>query len=231
MADTALVGGVWLQYMQSGSPKTPPAWHQDGLQDGQCAFPSLTSPALRWLAAAGECGFNGFCRSKSGYCWWKKSGWPVDMINIPLFTGFPTCQVVQDFWTINSRSWSFWNMHGSSRIAFSRIGSSFSYQERSWIIWNLVLGKLLNTLHSHWKWMVGIRSFTFWDGLFSGTMLVSGRVIPSPCLITFWILWSMSVFWSDRFIAHVGILPILESFTSEDLSHPSMVDYHVFSVI
>ncbi len=27
---------------------------------------------------------------------------PVDMVNIPLFTGFHTCQVVQDFWTINS---------------------------------------------------------------------------------------------------------------------------------
>ena len=31
------------------------------------------------------------------YCWWKKSCKPVDMVNIPLFTGFHTSQVVQDF--------------------------------------------------------------------------------------------------------------------------------------
>ena len=29
------------------------------------------------------------------YCWWKNSA-PVDMVNIQLFTGFHTCQVVQD---------------------------------------------------------------------------------------------------------------------------------------
>ena len=31
------------------------------------------------------------------YCWWKKSGSPVDMVNIPLLTRFCTYQVVQDF--------------------------------------------------------------------------------------------------------------------------------------
>ena len=34
-----------------------------------------------------------------------KSGWPVDMVNIPLFTEFYTSQVVvSDFWAINSSS-------------------------------------------------------------------------------------------------------------------------------
>ena len=29
-----------------------------------------------------------------GYCWWKKSGKPADMVKIPLFTGYDTSQVV-----------------------------------------------------------------------------------------------------------------------------------------
>jgi len=31
------------------------------------------------------------------YCWWKKSGKPVDRLFVLLFTGFYTSQVVQDF--------------------------------------------------------------------------------------------------------------------------------------
>ncbi len=39
----------------------------------------------------------------TSYCWWKKSGKPFDLVNIPLFTRFHTCWVVVwDFWTINS---------------------------------------------------------------------------------------------------------------------------------
>ena len=35
------------------------------------------------------------------YCWWKKSGKPVDRLFVPLFTRFYTSQVLQDFF-INS---------------------------------------------------------------------------------------------------------------------------------
>ncbi len=44
----------------------------------------------------------------------QKSGEPVDMVNIPLFTGFYTSQVVQDSWTINRISVCFlvsWTHH------------------------------------------------------------------------------------------------------------------------
>ena len=38
----------------------------------------------------------------SSYCWWGKNPAPVDMVNIPLFTGFHTCQVVSRISFINS---------------------------------------------------------------------------------------------------------------------------------
>ena len=76
---------------------------------------------------------------------------PVDMVNITLFTGFHTCQVVQHFWTINSmdcygQAWcacfffismsrSFWKIpeKPSDQLIFSRRKSSYLQRRKKTI--------------------------------------------------------------------------------------------------
>ena len=63
-------------------------------------LPPLRLEQIWWLQSLEGPGTKVYIAS---YCWWKKSGYPVDMVNIPLFTRFYASQVVVwEFWTINS---------------------------------------------------------------------------------------------------------------------------------
>ena len=65
----------------------------------------------------------------------------------------------------------------SGAIAPHWFSRTLALNAKSWTpFWDLLLGYPPWNQHSTWKWMVGTL-LSFWDGLFSGDMLVSRRVV------------------------------------------------------
>ena len=77
------------------------------------------------------------------YCWWFRNPAPVDMKHFPVFTGFYTFQVVQDFFhqqyfvTSEYQQWTFQSVFFSTTVDGSEIRLISWYSKYSTRWWQL----------------------------------------------------------------------------------------------
>ena len=126
------------------------------------------------------------------YCWWKISNFPVDMENLPLFTGFSTSQVVRRISSIYSRGVFFFQGEYETYVA-----------KNHWIFYCL-FGALGFPCSSIWLSHLAPREATlqeneesvFSQGIFffGGWQGVVGKVVGNLFLVFFFL-------WSSFFVA------------------------------